>query len=104
MYTLLKQRRLRWLGHVCRMPDGRIPKDLYCELASGTRARGRPHLSFKDVVKRDMKDMDIDINTSETLTSSRTLWRQVVKKGLQRGEEKQRLQSEHRRFKRKAKK
>ncbi|KAI8515730.1 hypothetical protein Bbelb_065430 [Branchiostoma belcheri] len=86
MYTLLKQHRLRWLGHVCRMPDGRIPKDLlYCELASGTRARGRPHLRFKDVVKRDMKDMDIDINTWETLTSSRTLWRQVVKKGLQWG-------------------
>ncbi|KAI8521283.1 hypothetical protein Bbelb_010370 [Branchiostoma belcheri] len=104
MYTLLKQRRLRWLGHVCRMPDGRIPKDLlYSELASGTRARGRPHLRFKDVVKRDMKDMDIDINTWETLTTSRTLWRQTVKKGLQRGEEKQRLKSEHRRLKRKAK-
>ncbi|KAI8488372.1 hypothetical protein Bbelb_339680 [Branchiostoma belcheri] len=74
MYTLLKQCRLRWLGHVCRMPDGRIPKDLlYSELANGTRARGRPHLRFKDVVKRDMKDMDIDINTWETLTTSRTL-------------------------------
>ena len=30
---LLKQRRLRWLGHVVRMDDGRIPKDfLYGEL------------------------------------------------------------------------
>ena len=28
MFTLLKQRRMRWLGHVCRMEDGRIPKDL----------------------------------------------------------------------------
>ena len=33
MYTLLKQRRLRWLRHVVRMADGRIPKDLlYGEL------------------------------------------------------------------------
>ena len=28
MYTLLRQRRLRWLGHVHRMDYGRIPKDL----------------------------------------------------------------------------
>jgi len=28
MYTLLRQRRLRWLGHVHRMEDGRIPKDI----------------------------------------------------------------------------
>ena len=27
LYTLLKQRRMRWLGHVTRMKDGRIPKD-----------------------------------------------------------------------------
>jgi len=33
-YTLLRQRRLRWLGHVNRMNDGRISKDiLYRELA-----------------------------------------------------------------------
>ena len=28
LYTLLKQRRMRWLGHVTRMKDGRIQKDL----------------------------------------------------------------------------
>ena len=26
LYTVLKQRRMRWLGHVTRMKDGRIPK------------------------------------------------------------------------------
>ena len=45
IYTLLRQRRLRWLGHVHRMEDGRIPKDLlYGELEMGERARGRPLL------------------------------------------------------------
>ncbi len=41
MFTLLRQRRLRWLGHVHRLPDGRIPTDLlYGELASGKRPTG----------------------------------------------------------------
>ena len=28
MYALLSQRRLRWLGHVYRMKEGRMPKDI----------------------------------------------------------------------------
>ena len=64
LYTLLQQRRLRWLGHVSRMPDGRIPKDLlYGELASGSRVQGRPHLRFKDACKRDMKALEPDPTT-----------------------------------------
>ena len=35
MFTLLKQRRIRWLGHVYRMEDGHTPKDLlYVELVT----------------------------------------------------------------------
>ena len=38
MFTLLRQSRLRWLGHVYRTANGRIPKDiLYGELPSGRR-------------------------------------------------------------------
>ena len=42
MYTQLRQRILRWLGHVRRMEDGCIPKDIiYGELALGRRTTGR---------------------------------------------------------------
>ena len=48
--ALIKQRRLRWLGHVRRMDDGRIPKDLlYGEIAEAKRPVGHPKLRFKDV-------------------------------------------------------
>ena len=61
IYTLLRQRRMRWIGHVRHMKDGRIPKDiLYGELAFGKRPRGRPQLRYKDVCKRDMRALEID--------------------------------------------
>ena len=67
MFSLLSQRCLRWLGHVRRMEDGRIPKDLlYVQLASETRRTGHPTLRFKDVCKRDMKECNIDPDTWET--------------------------------------
>ena len=61
MFTLFRQRRLLWLGHVRRMEDGRIPKDiLYGEFASDRRTVRRPQLRYKDVCKRDMKALDIN--------------------------------------------
>ena len=46
MYTLLRQRRLHWIGHVHKMDNGCIPKDLlYSELATGKRKKGSPHLA-----------------------------------------------------------
>jgi len=87
MYTLLRQRRLRWLGHTHRMDDGRIPKDLlYGELATGVRSRGRPYLRFKDVCKRDMKACNIDTKSWETFADNRTLWKELVSLGLESGE------------------
>ena len=70
MYTLLRQRRLRWLGHVRRMEDGRIPKDtLYGEMKLGRRTTGRPHLRYKDVsVIIDMKAVDNNTMSSKFST------------------------------------
>ena len=68
MYTLLRQRRLHWLGHVHHMEDGRIPKGiLYGELTTG-RSTGHPHLRFKNVCKRDMRALDIDTERDSQLT------------------------------------
>ena len=83
MFTLLKQRRMHWLGHVVRMDDGRIPKDLlYRELEQGKRPTGRPQLRFKDVCKRDLKALNIDQNNWEATALRRSAWRQTVQKGL----------------------
>ncbi|CAH1266854.1 Hypp3594 [Branchiostoma lanceolatum] len=81
------QRRLRWLGHVRRMEDGRIPKDLlYGELISGKRRTWRPQLRFKDVCKRDLKALDIDTEHWEDLASDRSRWRCTLSSQLKSGE------------------
>ena len=98
MYSLLSQRRLRWLGQVARMDDGRIPKDLlYGELATGSRPVGRPALRFKDVCKRDMKNCDIDPSTWEAAAADRSTWRATIKTGTQIADQKKVKQWEERR-------
>ena len=87
LYTLLRQRRLRWLGHVHRMDDGRIPKDiLYGELASGRRSTDRSQLRYKDVVKRDMNALDINTATWEDTAADSATWRSTLKQHLKAGE------------------
>ena len=89
IHGLLSQRRLRWLGHVYRMDDGRLPKDiLYGELATGTRSVGRPKLRYKDVCKRDMKSTDIKHDSWEALAADRTGWKTAVEDGICTSEEK----------------
>lgn len=101
MYTLLRQRRLRWLGHVRRMQDGRIPKDiLYGQLATGKRPTGRPRLRFSDVVKRDMKALQMNHTSWEALAADRLTWRSVMTTGLALGEDQIRQAADERRARR----
>jgi len=62
----LRERRLRWLGHIRRMNKGCISENLlYGELAEGTQPTGRSRLHFKDACKRKIKICHIDTNTWE---------------------------------------
>ena len=73
MFTLLKQRRMRWLSHVVRVDDERIPKDLlYGELLQGKRPKGKAQLPFKDVCKRDPEVLNIDQNNWEETALKRS--------------------------------
>ena len=77
MYTLLRQRRMRWLGHVRRMEDGRITKDnLYGELASGRRTIGLPNL------RRLRKRYEGRRHRDYVLATDRTKWASALKQHL----------------------
>jgi len=50
---------LRWVGHVMRMPDSCIPKQVFCgQLAVGSRPQCGPVKRYKDTVKENMKNVE----------------------------------------------
>jgi len=84
------------------MPDGRIPKDLlYRELACGKRPTGQPQLRYRDVVKHDMKAVDINTESWESLAANWSKWREALTKHLKSGEEKLTQAATERRVRRK---
>ena len=102
MYTLLRQRRLRWLGHVRRMDDGRIRKGiLYSELVMWRRTTGHAHLRYKDICLTDMKAVDIDTMSWEGLAADRPKWRSALKQHMKTGEDKLMTEAADKRARRK---
>jgi hypothetical protein len=55
----IKYFRLRWCGHVERMRNQRMPKQMAAVTAEGTRDRRRPRTRWRDEVERDLHIMGI---------------------------------------------
>jgi len=52
---------MRWLGHVARMDEVRIPKQtLHWEVAGFRKRPGRPRMNWRDVVKKDLQRMGLN--------------------------------------------
>ena len=67
---------LRWTGHVVRMEDHRIPKQLlFGELEQGQRRQGRPCKRFKDTVKAGLKWCGIPPTELVATALDRQRWR-----------------------------
>ena len=57
---IVRKMQLRWAGHVTRMSDDRISKQLlFGELTIGPRTVGRPLLRWKDSLKDTLKQSNI---------------------------------------------
>ena len=76
---------LRWVGHIARMPDERIPKRVfYGQLSSGQRSRGRPLLRYKDRLKDSLKACRMEISIE--MAQDRPAWRRACHEGVERFE------------------
>ena len=64
MEIMIMQKRLRWIGHMARMDDRRIPKAILCsEARNDSRKLGCSLLRYSDNCKRNMKMLDMIVDT-----------------------------------------
>ena len=102
--VLLMERRLRWLGHVERMDNSRLPKCLLvCRPEEGKRSLGGQKRRWCDVVQDDLKSCHLLADWRQA-ASRREAWRGVVKlaadelnQGLEEAEKKRKDQQKRRR-------
>ena len=84
--SIMKER-LRWLGHVVRMKDDRLPKIvLFGQPSRAKRKAGRPRLGWEDVIKKDLKEMGTSWAGVKREALNRLGWRRSVRScvGLRR--------------------
>ena len=85
--TILKHR-LRWAGHVVRMGEERIPKQLlYGELAEGKRPPHKPKMRYRDCLKSSLKAAHISVDNWEAQAMERNSWRNTIHQGRRSFEE-----------------
>ena len=80
---------MRWAGHVVRMEDFRLPKQMfYGELTTGKRPQHKPRKRFKDVIKDNLKALELDVDDWESSAENRAAWRKSIKEGCENFEQK----------------
>jgi hypothetical protein len=71
---VIEEKRLRWFGHVKRMPGNRLSLKVLEWEPEGTRRRGRPKERWIDGVRRNMTNHGL----TEEDTRDRDRWRNLV--------------------------
>ena len=77
MILILQQNRMRWYGHVLRKEDTDwIKKCMECEV-EGSRPRGRPKRTWREVVQKDCQMR----NLTKEDAMDRGRWKKLIKIG-----------------------
>ena len=103
IHTLLQKAQLRWAGHVTRMLDDHLPKQLlYGDLCYGKRSVGGQKKRFKDTLKKTLTSFNIDVTNWEVCAQDRLLWRSMIHTGARTAETHRFAEAQKKRAARKA--
>jgi hypothetical protein len=74
----LARRRLRWAGHVSRMPMSRLPRLLLSSWVDHKRPQQRPQFTYGHGLKRDLSNAGVDVKHWGLLALNRNLWHAIT--------------------------
>jgi len=75
---VVKSRRMRWVGHVARMGEGRGVYRVLMGKPEGKKALGRPRLRWEDNIKMDLQEIEGGCGDWMELAQDRDRWWAVV--------------------------
>ena len=72
--TYVTQKRLSWYGHVMRIEETNVAKQVITMKVGGKRPRGRPRLRWMDRVRSDLRQHQLDPD----LAQNRDGWKKAI--------------------------
>jgi Reverse transcriptase (RNA-dependent DNA polymerase) len=79
MVERVKKRRLQWFGHVSRMNNERLPYLALHTQLEGTRSRGRQRTRWRDNVRNDIEERNMEFREALSLLKDRDKWMEFVR-------------------------
>ena len=79
---VIKSRRLRWVGHVARMEEGRTAFKLLTGKPTGKRPLGRLRRRWEDNIRMDLEEIGINAGNWVDSVQDRDYWRALVNAAL----------------------
>ena len=73
-----KTQRWRYYGHVLRMSEERLPKQVLSWTPEGRRRRGRPKDTWRRTIHRDVRSKDLTDEEVQGVARDREEWRRLV--------------------------
>ena len=79
---VIQSRRLRWIGHVVRVVEGRSTFKILTGKPTGKRPLGRPRRRWKDNIRMDLEEISINAGNWVDSAQDRNYWRALVNAAL----------------------
>jgi len=76
---IIKEGRLRWLGHVLRMDDNRLPRQaVHWDISGSKRKPARPQKNWIDTIQQNLKSIGMIWEVAQQLAVNRVGWHRRV--------------------------